>query len=343
MKTYRIIATTMLFAMAISMAFAGQKTRERIIFETDMGNDIDDALALDMLYKYHQQGRIHLMAIMLNKEGEYPCQFIDIMNTWYRLPNIPIGIIHNGAKTPEGDINYTKPVALMKDELGHPIYKRSLHSYSTLPDAHLLYRKLLAKAPDHSVTIVSVGFSTNLARLLDTKADRYSKLSGRELIARKVKRLITMGGDIEDSNHAEYNIVCDIPSARHVFSDWPTPIITSAYEVGHNIHFPGSSIQNDFRWTTHHPVVDAYWQFRHRLFDSPTWDLTSVLYAVEGTSFFGISPSGELIINEKGLMTFEPSPLANRHYLTVTPEQRKKIKQYFMDFITSEPKKWRKR
>ena len=27
-----------------------------VIFETDIGNDIDDALALDMLYKYQDQG-----------------------------------------------------------------------------------------------------------------------------------------------------------------------------------------------------------------------------------------------------------------------------------------------
>ena len=26
--------------------------RQNIIFETDMGNDVDDALAIDMLYKY---------------------------------------------------------------------------------------------------------------------------------------------------------------------------------------------------------------------------------------------------------------------------------------------------
>ena len=37
-----------------------------VIFETDIGNDIDDALALDMLYKYMDQGIIKLIAVMAN-------------------------------------------------------------------------------------------------------------------------------------------------------------------------------------------------------------------------------------------------------------------------------------
>ena len=66
--------------------------RMNIIFETDMGNDVDDALAIDMLYKYHHQGRIRLMAVMLNKEGEFPPKYIDLLNTWYRHKRIPIGL-----------------------------------------------------------------------------------------------------------------------------------------------------------------------------------------------------------------------------------------------------------
>ena len=54
-----------------------QDDRLRVIFETDIGNDIDDALALDMLYKYMDQGRIDLLAVMLNKCAPAPgeCSF----------------------------------------------------------------------------------------------------------------------------------------------------------------------------------------------------------------------------------------------------------------------------
>lgn len=61
----------------------------KIILETDIGNDVDDALALDMLYKYLDAGDIDLLGITINKEGTYPAEYTDIMNTWYGYPQIP--------------------------------------------------------------------------------------------------------------------------------------------------------------------------------------------------------------------------------------------------------------
>jgi len=48
-----------------------------------------------------------------------------------------------------------------------------------LPDAHTLYRKILAKQPDSSVTIISIGFSTNIARLLLTGAGLTTRIRAR--------------------------------------------------------------------------------------------------------------------------------------------------------------------
>ena len=39
-----------------------------IIMETDIGNDIDDAMAMDLLYKYLDAGKINLLAVNINKE-----------------------------------------------------------------------------------------------------------------------------------------------------------------------------------------------------------------------------------------------------------------------------------
>ncbi|MBR4404812.1 MAG: hypothetical protein IKT30_00335, partial [Bacteroidaceae bacterium] len=72
---------TLLAILAVSFQCALAQ-RLNVIFETDMGNDVDDALAIDMLYKYHRSKKIDLMAIMLNKEGQYPPRFIDLLNRW---------------------------------------------------------------------------------------------------------------------------------------------------------------------------------------------------------------------------------------------------------------------
>ncbi len=124
-----------------------------------------------MLYKYLDAKKIDLLAVMSNKSSDYSAQYIDLMNTWYGYSDIPIGIVRNGVPSDDA-IAYGEVVATMKDEAGNPVWARTVENTQALPDAHILYRRILAAQPDGSVNIVSVGFSTNLARLLDTPADR---------------------------------------------------------------------------------------------------------------------------------------------------------------------------
>ena len=211
----------------LCFGFGMRAQRMNVIFETDMGNDVDDALAIDMLYKYNKQKRINLMAVMLNKEGEFPPKYIDLLNTWYGQKRIPIGVSPRADKSLVAGTNYTQVVCEKLNEKGKPLYKRSIKDYSKLLSAVKLYRKLLAKTEDASVTIVSVGFSTNLALLLDTKADEYSPLTGKELVAQKVKRLVTMAGHIENPKYAEYNVVNDVAASLKKIEDRPTWDLTA--------------------------------------------------------------------------------------------------------------------
>ena len=57
---------------------------------------------------------------------------------------------------------------------GELVYPHRILDGAQAPDAVALLRKTLAKQTDASVVIVQVGFSTNLARLLETKADAAS-------------------------------------------------------------------------------------------------------------------------------------------------------------------------
>ena len=91
-RTGFLFATFAVLAAAVSCGTAVQQDDDRIkvILETDIGNDVDDALALDMLHKYIDDGTVDVLAIMINKNGEAPAEFTDIMNTWYGHPDIPI-------------------------------------------------------------------------------------------------------------------------------------------------------------------------------------------------------------------------------------------------------------
>ena len=310
-----------------------------VIIETDLGNDVDDALALDLLYKYQDAGKIRLLAVNLNKEGQAPAEYADILNTWYGYPDIPVGIIREGADCEEDAVNYAKAVVDLKDSLGNPLFARSHPDYDNYPEAVTLYRKLLAEEPDNSVVIASVGFSTNLIRLLETPADEFSELTGKELVEKKVKLLVTMAGCFNDPNLHEYNVVKDIPAAKVIFGEWPTPVVTSPFEVGIQVNYPATSIENDFGWTPAHPVVEAYKAYLPMPYDRPTWDPTAVLYAVEGGDWFTVSEPGRIIMTDEGSTLFEADEAGTRRYLSVTEDQAKAILDHFVEVITSEPRK----
>ncbi|WP_255412393.1 nucleoside hydrolase [Dysgonomonas sp. Marseille-P4361] len=310
-----------------------------IIFETDMGNDVDDALALDMLYKYVDEGRINLLAISTNKESEYSAGYIDIMNTWYGYPNIPIGVIAEGATKLDVDPHFVRAACTL-EEGGNPAFERTVKNHVDFPKSVPLYRKILAAQPDSSVVIVSVGFSTNLVQLLDSEADEYSSLSGKELVAKKVKYVSAMLGCILSEN-PEFNINCDIPSAQRLMQEWPTKIIVSPFEVGEQILYPGSSIENYFKWKEPNPLVVGYASYMPMPYDRQTWDLTSVLYVVEeDKNFFNVSEKGVISIDDKGIVRFKPSSDGNHNYLMVTKDQAEVIKDYFVQLITKRPLKY---
>lgn len=313
-----------------------------VIFDTDMGNDVDDALALDMLYKYVDAGMVDLLAIPVNKEGLAAPEFMDVMGTWYGYPDIPVGIIRDGADCGDDSASYTRKVLDMKDDKGEPLFARSRSGYGDYPESVDLYRKVLSEAEDGSVTIISVGFSTNLARLLDSGADEYSSLSGKELVAKKVRMLYTMAGNMSDSTFTEYNVVIDIPAAKKVFAEWPTPLVTSPFELGAQIKFPAASIENDFGWAGPHPAVEAYKAFSQMPYDREIWDLTAVLAAVEGgPEYFTVSPQGSITVTDSGSTIFKEGN-GDRAYLSVTPQQAENIKAHIVSLITSEPARYRR-
>jgi len=307
-----------------------------IIFETDMGNDVDDVLALDMLYKYIDTKRVNLLAISTNKKGEYSSGYLDIMNTWYGYANIPIGVIAYGASESDNDPNFVRAACELQEN-GKPVFERTIKEHNDFPKSVPLYREILAAQPDSSVIIVSVGFSTNLIQLLDTPGDEYSPLTGRELIAKKVKLLSTMMGRFIDET-PEFNVVCDVPSAQKLIQEWPTEIVISPHELGEEILYPASSIENDFNWGMPNPLVVGYINYIPMPYDRQTWDLTSVLYVVEkDKNFFGSSGQGTVDVDDKGVTRFTPSAEGKHSYLMVTPEQADTIKDYFIKLITQKP------
>ncbi|MBO4444399.1 MAG: nucleoside hydrolase [Bacteroidaceae bacterium] len=304
-----------------------------LIFDTDMGNDIDDAIALAIMNNYIDGGKARVVGIGLSKEGSAPAAYVDIVQTWYGHAGIPIGVVRNSVG-PVKDC-YAENVWRQKDEEGNPLFSHSLNNddYAELPDAHLLYRKLLAAEPDNSVTFVMVGFSTNLARLLETGSDEYSPLEGKELVAKKVKRLVCMAGNFKKRT-SEYNVNRDLLAAQKVFEEWPTEIIASPFEVGEATPFPAQNVVR-FGGGKPNPVAEGYKAYRKMPYDESGWDPSAMICGVEGHALFTLSPAGYICVDSVGVTTFNPDPDKGKaHYLIVNNAQAAALSDHMVELAT---------
>ena len=54
-----------------------------IIYDTDIGSSTDDLFALEMLYRYEDEGRCRLLGVVVDREGERNAAFADVMNTYF--------------------------------------------------------------------------------------------------------------------------------------------------------------------------------------------------------------------------------------------------------------------
>lgn len=313
----------------------------KLIFDTDMGNDVDDLMALSMIHSLQKRGAIELLAVTITKDHPQAAAFTDAVNTFYGYGDTPIGVVKNGAAKEQGKFNV---LADAKNPDGSPRYPHDLKSGADAPEAVGLIRKLLAAQPDASVTIAQVGFFTNCARLLDSPADEHSPLAGRELIAKKVKLLSIMAGAFQtvhwNTRHLEYNVQLDVPAAQKLAKEWPTPVVWSGFEIGVAAAFPHVAIERDLNYVAHHPLKEAYYLYEPPPHDRPTWDPTAVLYAaLPDRGYFSLSPPGNVTVENDAATLFRPTPDGKgRHrFLVMNAEQTARVREAIVQLSVEPP------
>lgn len=289
-----------------------------VIFDTDIGNDVDDCLALAILHAFESRGEARIAAVTITKDNPWAPRLASAIDIFYGRPEIPIGVVHDGKTQDDG---YLKKAL----DAGHHRYEDRAR------DAVTVLREALQAEKDGSVVIVQVGFSTNLARLLDS-------VGGRDLVAKKVRRLVLMAGDFTGGG-PEYNVVTDIPAAQKVAREWPTAVVWSGFEVGRTIKYPASSIVRDFGPPGAHPVADAYRVYLKMPYDRETWDLTAAFYAVRpDDGYFTASPEGTVSVDDRGMTKFTPQAGGRQRILSVDATQRARILEAFLWLCTQPPR-----
>ena len=305
----RLLAVLLPLAFMLSSCTGDKQERTLpTIIDTDMGNDIDDALALAMALRAADEGRIDLLAVGCHKNSPTAAAYTDAVCTWYGHPEVEVARSLTPVQEFSDYIDYT---AVEKD------FTKTRTDY---PEPVCLYRKLLSRARDHSVVIVSLGFGTTLAQLLESTADEYSPLGGLELVALKTKGLSVMAGSYGEKKRPEYNVKNDIPAMRKVFEKWPTTIWQNPFEIGKQTMYPGRLVEENLGFSTPNPVAEAYKAYQNMPYDRPGWDILSVLYPLR-PELFTCSEAGVVTVDADGFTWFSPKSGGRHYVLSATLDQ----------------------
>jgi inosine-uridine nucleoside N-ribohydrolase len=262
----------------------------KIIFDSDMGPDYDDVGALTMLHAFADSSKAEILATMASNRYELVAPCLNVINTYYGRPDIPVG----SPKTHGVNIGCSQH---WTDSLVAK-YPHTILSNSQALDAVSLYRKILAAQRDTSVVIVTVGFLTNLNDLLLSKADNISALNGNDLVVKKVKQLVSMAGIFPEGS--EFNVREDSTSSKYVFDHWPTRIIFSGFEIGNKIltgnKLRGSSLKSPAKMAYSIAIPISPQDKNGR----QSWDQTAVLTAVKGSAFAFDEIKGQMVTEPSG-------------------------------------------
>ena len=331
MKHFICLLLVYFLMLSFQQNCSAQKPAEpvKIIFDTDIGPDFDDVGAITILHALAAKGECEILATLASDGYPYIAPTLEVFNRYFKNPNIPIGV--PGPDAPSFSCpNHWNDSLTVK-------YLPKLKTNKDYTSATEIYRKVLSSQPDGSVVIATVGFLSNLETLLKSGPDQYSKLSGKELVAKKVKKWVAMAGGFPEGN--EFNVNQHAKASMYVFQNWPTPILFSGFEIGVKI-MTGNKVAT--QGTKGSPVQWAYhyclsnYENRQSV-NRNSWDHTAVLCAVRNPEdYFYVIGNGTFICNPDGSNTWNPDKNSNHSFL-VHKYSYQKIADILDDLMMYEP------
>ena len=305
------------------------QTPVKIIFDTDMGPDYDDVGAITILHALAAKGECEILATVASDGYPYIAPTIEVFNRYFRKPDIPVGSPGPGAPDFSCPNQWNDSLVIN--------YLQEHKTNADYPSATEVYRKILAAQEDQSVVVVTVGFLSNLASLLQSDPDRYSSLNGKELVTKKVKKLVAMAGAFPEGK--EFNVYKHAEASFFAFENWPTPILFTGFEIGTKI-MTGNKVAA--RGTKGSPVQWAYQYCLSNYEKEPklnrkSWDQTAVLCAVRNPEdYFYVIGNGTFVCCSDGSNYWDADRNSNHSFL-VHKYPYQKIADILEDLMMYEP------
>lgn len=296
----------------------------KIIFDTDIGGDCDDAGTLAMLHRLCDKGEAELLAVTHCYASPYFAGCIDAINHFYGR-EVPVGINYSRPFEDRG-----KYAGALCDEFSNRYPADSYGTENAAPDTLTVLRKILAAAEDKSITFVVTGALSSMAKLATSGPDAISQLTGMELIRTKLVRTVVMGGRFFTSwpmaiyPHGtdgssggnpvtwEWNIKATaLEDARTACDNWPSELVFSSYEIGSYIKtmvgYPSRAKNGD-------PVAKAY-EIHNNGKGRCSWDQTAMLDAVRPGVYWHYHKFGRITVDDDYVTQWTPSSEYFHSYL----------------------------
>ena len=289
-----------------------------VIIDTDLGNCTDDLFALQAAFAYRAKGKCRILGV-LQSCGEEKChRLADALMHYYKADDIPLGLVRSGNLHPVECTPYYEIADLVKSD-NKLYFPPTDIPLSQRLSGMKLYRKLLSEAADGSVNIVCLGMLTSLGQLMDSEADEYSSLSGMELIRRKVKSVDISGGcfsavplryaDTGGNTQfldVEYNVGGDIPLAKKVIEQWPTPLHLYPLEAGMSFPSVHDRILAQYSWQPESPIYQTYSRYNEWEkgdVGQYLWDAVTTFHCILGEDYFTCTGPCTVRVDDEGHTT----------------------------------------
>jgi hypothetical protein len=291
-----------LYFLALSLLVAPTLTwqasaQQRVIYDDDCSQDVDCVATLPILYRLADRGEIQILAMIADSANPLSAPVFSIFAKGASHPEIPIGANQSAAPATQ---------LCAQNKCNESVWTAKLlerfdpgDTRSQYPDCVAVYRKALVDQQDHSVSIVETGFATCVNRLLDSRADGISPLSGAALVKQKVKLLSIMGGRYPTGT--EWNFQSDATGYHTLFKRWTRqhgfpPIYLNGFANGVHVMagVPASALA----------ATDPtrYGLELAGVTQRPMWDTLSALFAARGlayagTTYFTVSKPGTVKVD----------------------------------------------
>lgn len=176
----------------------------KVILDTDIGDDIDDAIALALAVNRPEIDLVGVVTTYRNTRLRSKIA-LALLDGWDRM-DVPVC---NGCDDPLKQAYFYFPFE-KRDENGKPIighYDEYMEAFQERSESGLEFMANAVRENPNEITLVAVGPLTNVAKFKQEYPKEYALL----------KEIVIMGGRF-DEERAEWNIKCDPEAAAIVLS-----------------------------------------------------------------------------------------------------------------------------